>query len=921
MIRAYIIILSIFFCTSISYTQIDSTAVPAVNKDLTTTKAEIKFSDSGLESQILSGAIDSQIYDHKTSKMHLYGDAFVTYEDKELKADYIILDMNNNIAEARSVGKGRNRVRPTFIDAGKEYKYNGLKYNFDTEKGIVYDALFSESGFFIHGEKTKYVSAGGDKYTESDDVIYNQGATITTCDHEHPHFGFKARRMKVVKDKVVVVGPSNLRLGGVATPIWLPFGFYPLVEGKSSGFIFPKDFEFNSQNLGFGLKGFGWYFPVSDYMHLTVTADAYTRGSYALNLNSNYRKRYKYNGSFSMNFTDRRFDDEVGGEVIVNSQKGYTLSYSHNQDNQAHPFVTVGGRINIVGNDNQNRNNNDAVSVFKNTYSSNFFYRHSMPNTPFNLSVGLNHNQNTRTRVVNVTFPDATLNMNTIYPFKRKNKGSNKEVWFERISLDYDAKFRSLVQTTDTTLFTSKTLDDLKTGLSHTVKTDYSTSVLKYFNIVANASYDEVAVLNTTERGINRIVDRLDTTVVEEFQQIFIDTIYKDTLVSNTMTGFDTYRSYRAGVRVNTTLFGTARFAKGWLRGIRQTIKPSVGYSYAPDSRSQYVDSLFYLVDTERAPIGYTRFDNGPFGNPRLSDLQSQLEFRVNNVVEIKHWSKKDSTEKKFKIFDNLNANMTYNFASDSLKLSPLRLSSTTRFFKGVSQLTSSWTFDPYVEVNNRSVNTTVRSQTGKLLRVERGMVRLTNNLDFRKIKQFFTGKKKDQQDDLTDIEASSRSDEESDRDRSSFGGLGQSPLSDNREDGEPDDEAAIIKPKRRKIFDLVESLRISHNMVYEISAVDGDVSSELTINSLEIRGTIPLTDNWSVSLGTIGYNFATSRLTYPDLGFRRKLHCWDMSFNWTPYREAYSFSIGVTSSNLNFLKYDYGRNNVDGLFNQLGPR
>lgn len=907
MSRHTFILFFYFFSTFCVFAQVETPDSTSINKELTGGLQRVKISDSGLETNLIYGATDSQNYDKVEGLWHLYGNAFVTYEDKELKADYIILDHDNNIAEAKWQKERPNSSRPTFTEGGKTYEYNHLKYNFEKKKGIIYDTKFSEGEFYILANKTKYVGAGSDKFSD-DDVVYNQGATITTCNHEHPHFGFRSRRMKVVKDKVAVLGPSNLRLGGVATPIWLPFGFFPLVEGKSSGFIFPQDYEFNSRNLGFGLRGMGWYFPISDYFHMQLTGDIYTRGSYSLYMNSNYRKRYKYNGRINLSFSDRRVDGEVDNQVRVISDKGFTIDIRHDQDSKAHPFVTVGGNINIVGNNNQNRINNDAVNVLTNVYSSNFYYRHSMPNTPFSFSLGLNHNQNTRTNIVNITLPDIALLMNNIYPFKRKNKGSNKEKWYEKISFDYDVKFKSLVTTTDTTLFTPETLENLKTGLSQKANTNFSTRIFKNFNISPRASYEELTVLNTIERNINRIYDRTDTSFVEinGIIDTTITEVFKDTVVTNTLRGLDSYRTFSAGVGVSTQLFATALFSKGWLRGIRQTIKPDLSYNFAPDTRSVYQDSLYYS-DSERTPLTYSRFDNGPFGNARITDLTSQLNFSVNGVLEIKYWSKKDSIEKKFKIFDNIRANVNYNFARDTLQWSRPSLSTTTRLFKGMTQLTSSWTFDPYLKENNRTLKETVWSDRKKLARLERGTIRLTNKLTFKKIISWLAGKKDDDENSRNQS-----GDQDLTNDRSEVIPGGRPPV-DEFEEKPPTNKRPLTS-----FSEIFQNITLDYNLTYEyVAGKNGEVSSRISTNSIGVSGNIPLTENWSIGIGNLGYSFAGRRkgLTYTDINFTRKLHCWNMRFSWNPNRETYTFFIGVNSSNLSFLKYNYGQNNLDNPF------
>ena len=771
-------------------------------------------------------------------------------------------------------------------------KYESLRYNFQTEKGLLRGAIKQEGEFMVHGDRLKLLNED-DHEGHQETIINSYKGGITTCDHDEPHFGIRAKKMKFINEKLAVFGPSNLELGGVPTPIIIPFGFYPLVQGKSSGFIFPQNYQFNSRELGFGLLGFGWYFPISDYVHLSLTADFYTRGTHGIYARTSYYKRYKYRGSFNVTYNDRRFDgvetliqDGVTTQMpTVISQKGFSISLDHKQDPKAHPFVNVGGRINIVGNNNQNRNFNDAQSVLQNRYNSNFYYRHSMPGTPFSLNVGVTHDQNTATNVVNITFPDVQLNMNTIYPFERKNRGGNEKAWYEKISFDYDVKMKSFVRTTDTTLFTRQMYEDIQTGMSHEFVTGFSTRVFKYFNVVPRASYDEVWVLNSIERDIVKTAED------------------QDSLVSDVVTGFDSYRTFNTGVSINTQLFGTAEFKKGWFRGIRHTMKPEVGYSYAPDTRSLYQDTLFYS-DAERSPEIYSRFDNGPFGNPGLTELQSQMNFRINNIVEIKYFSKRDSTIKKAKLFDNITLSGNYNFAKDSVKWSTFTLNSTSRLFKGVSTLTTRWTFDPYLKEKGRTVNTFVWTENKKLVRLDRGQISLTNKLSFKKLREWF-GKKPKNTTDNDRGEKDEESDELINPGERDYALPGSSEVPQTRQQ----------RPREKTLGEMFESFSIDHNIVYAfMSDANGEVTSGITINSLNLRGSLVLTDNWNISIGNIGYDFVKNGITYPSVSFSRKLHCWDMIFSWFPSRDTYNFSIGVRSNALSFLKYNYGQNNFDGL-------
>ena len=103
--------------------------------------------------------------------------------------------------------------RPTFTNPDQEFNYQELKFNFKTQKGIVYDAISKEGEFFLHGNKTKFLSKANDTLN-LDDQIFNENAIITTCNHEHPHFGIRCSKLKLVPDKLAVLGPSNLEIAG-----------------------------------------------------------------------------------------------------------------------------------------------------------------------------------------------------------------------------------------------------------------------------------------------------------------------------------------------------------------------------------------------------------------------------------------------------------------------------------------------------------------------------------------------------------------------------------------------------------------------------------------------------------------------------------------------------------------------------------
>ncbi len=812
-----------------------------------------KSSPDALTTVVNYGARDTQWYDHKLKQMHLFGEAYVEYGSMRLTAGYIVFGLETNEAEAFSIedGEGNEVQKPKFKDGEQEFNYERLKYNFETGKGLVYQAVTTFTDLYVLGAKTKFVGANGEEDRE-DDVIYNSDALITSCNHEHPHFGIRTKQLKVIPKKVGVTGPANLELGGVPTPLWLPFGFFPLAEGRSAGLIFPSNFPYQA-SLGFGVKDLGWYFPINDYMDLQLTVDYYTRGSWGVKSNFRYKKRYGYNGSLRFEIFNSKEESTLTAEVLNNFSG--SVNFTHSQDSKAHPYQSLGGSINYNFQDHQRTVDFDPLSQFTTSYSSNFYYKHKLPNLPYSLDLGLKHRQNTQTKRVDVTFPDLRLTMQTIYPFKKKNP-AGKEKWYEKINMSGSTRAANFVESTDSTLFTRETIENMRSGVKHQYTANVNLKFLKYFSANPNVRYTEDWVFKTLEK--------------EYFPT-------EDSLVTNFVSGFDSYRALTAGVNINTTIFGMIPATKGWFRGLRHTMKPSIGYNINPDTREKYNEDIYYqgnLIET------YSRFDQGPFGSPSFTDQTQSISFGATNVVEVKYYSKKHEEERKFKILNQLNINGGYNFEADSLKWSQLRLSGTTNLIKNLTTLRFNFNFDPYLQDGSTSINQLVSSQRKAPVRLDRGSITLNSGISIKKL--FDIGK--------SDIDERSKPPEGQ--------GRGEAPLEK-------------MEYQHPKLVDLIGKFTVDHNLVYSIDSENNQDSIFMSIHTLGIRGSIPITENWDINVGNIGYDFKDQSITYPFIGFTRKLHCWNMSFNWAPSAKYFGFFIGVNGGTLDFLKYNYGQNNV----------
>lgn len=842
---------------------------------------QITISKDSIDAPIDYYGKDSTVMDAKNRKIYLYGpDSYVKYTTLELKASFIELDMESNIVFAQGLPDSTGQMvgTPEFKDGDQIFSAQRMRYNFNTGKCYIYEVISKQNDVFILGDKTKLIlGEKKDTVKITDDILFSEGSLFTTCDHSEPHFGIYSTKQKIIPNKLVIIGPSNLRIMDVPTPLWLPFGFFPISPTKRTGLLFPRDYEYSPQ-WGFGLRDIGWYFPLGEYFNLSLRSNLYLKGTWGVSAETQYRKRYKYSGNLQIGFDSRRSENADG---VVDRQKSFAFTWSHRQDNGAHPTNRFGGSINIQTNGYQQRVFNDASRVLENQLNSSFSFQKNWSDLPFNMSVGLNHNQNNATGNITINFPTIQFQTQALYPFKNQNRGSNQEQWYESIVLRYTGETRTRLTGKDTTIFSnfSQTLKDANFGAKHDVSLGTSFKVLKYFNLNPNIGYREVWYMQSTERSF---VDQLRIDTLEDAQgQIFFDTLSYGFIDRMTKNGFSAYRTFDAALSLNTQIFGTLQFKKGPIRGLRHVIKPSVSMLYAPNYLSPERGYFQYLPNPNNPEEvdRYSVYDNAIYGGPPSSEQQMALNYTINNIFEAKYFSKKDSADKKLKLFDNIIVSGNYNFAADSLKWTPMNISGTTRLFKGMSTFSFRAQYDPYItDENGIRINRLAWKENGKVLRFDNAFGSLNSNFEFSKIRTWFQKNKEEQEED----------------NESKF----------QRQDEQIQD-----------FWSLFENFNVQHNFAFSINQKpSGKDTLVVNTNSINIVGSIKLTDNWFINIGNFGYDFARKGLSYPSVSFSRDLHCWEMGLGWQPTRGTYSFFLRVKPGSLDFLKIPYTRNNADGL-------
>jgi lipopolysaccharide assembly outer membrane protein LptD (OstA) len=252
--------------------------------------------------------------------------------------------------------------------------------------------------------------------------FFAKNGRFTTCNLDTPHFAFVSNKIKFINKKMAFTGPVRPEIEGVPIPIVLPFGLYPLTQGRHSGFISPN-FTANDQ-LGLAMEGVGYYKILSDNWDVVARGTLYSYGGWTFGVSPRYFKKYRYQGNFSINMMSLK--NGFKGDPDFSKNNTFKINWSHTADMKARPGVTFNAFVNAGSSKFNSQVPNSPTTNFNNTLNSSISYSKVWKDKPFNFQVSANHDQNTNLNLINFRFPDANFSVNTLYPFRKKEgvKGS-----------------------------------------------------------------------------------------------------------------------------------------------------------------------------------------------------------------------------------------------------------------------------------------------------------------------------------------------------------------------------------------------------------------------------------------------------------------------------------------------------------------
>ena len=854
----------------------DSILVDSLQSDTTATDS-VKKSKSALDMPVSYTASDSITFEQTKSRANLFGSSVVKYQNLELTADIITMSLDSSLVHAmgRADTLGNVSGLPVFKQGSDTYEPEKISYNFKTQKAFINNVYTQQGEGFLISEVSKRDQEG---------VMYVRHGKYTTCDASHPHFYLSLTRAKVRPGKDVIFGPAYLVVEDVPLPLAIPYGFFPFSKKYSSGFIMPTYGDELSR--GFYLRDGGYYFAINDMIDLQLLGEIYTKGSWGLSTQSNYKKRYRFSGNFFVSY-----QNTVEGEKnMPDYQKStsFKVQWTHRQDAKANPTQSFSASVNFAT-QNYERNNLNSMynpeSYTQSTRTSSVSYSKTFSRIGLTLSGNFNLSQNMRDSTVNITLPSMNISLARFNPFKRK-KMAGKERWYEKIALSYTGELSNSIYTKEDQLFKSNLIRDWKNGMSHKIPISANFTIGNYINITPQFSF-------TDRMYSNRVMKQWDPKTKSE--------------VADTIWGFYNVYDYNMSISANTKLYGfytpVPKIFGNKIQAIRHVFTPSVSLSYKPDfgaERFGYWDT--YIKTDEKGNVStvtYSPFANGLYGVPSRGKNGS-VTMSVSNNIEMKVRTDRDSTGyKKISLIDELGASLSYNMAAATKPWSDLNMNIRIRtpwnytFSMNAVFATYAYEFDENGNVRVGDRTEWSYGRFGRFQGMSQNLSYTFNNETFRKL--FGWGKKEEE------TEESSLQD-------------GSSENENNDTNLDPEMRAARQGAKRSSDAGVDEDGYLQFQLPWSFSVSYGISMRENTsakirekrmrypyklTHTLNFSGNLQISAGWNISFSS-GYDLNYHRLSMTTASLSRDLRCFSMSASvvLSPYR-SYNFTFSANAGAL----------------------
>lgn len=801
-----------FFITASLSAQTDS--LKSLTADSLKPKIDTaKQVQSDISAPINYSARDSAVFDVKSKKLYLFNDAELNYQDLKLNSGIILLDKEDETLEAYGIPDSMNTgaliQTPVMVQGGDKLTGTKLLYNFTTKQGNISEGFSEADVGYYFGDKIKKVT---------DEVYFiKDGLYTTSTDRKDPEYYFLSPKMKVIKNDRVIAQSVFMYIEGVPV-FWIPFGVFPNKTGRSSGLIPPTYGD--DGTYGTYVARLGYFWAINDYYDLALTGSWFSRGRLDFNGRVRYALKYNFSGAIEGGYSRIRLGEETDPGKFSSDE--WALTVNHSQ--AFSPTSRLDGNLTFAsGKAYYNNTSNNLNTLLRQNIVSNFTYSKSWEGKPYIFSLNYYRDQNLITGSINENIPSVNFSISQVYPFQSETSSNENRSLIEYFSYSYQGQFlnnRMKTVLLDAAGYDSLTTRNDRLGAVHRVNLNLSPQS-QFISVNPFFSYNEFWYNKSVTKRYDPVTN---------------------TIVTDEVNGFKAARSFSTGVTFGTKLIGIFTPNVFGVKGIRHTITPNITYSYTPDFSKEFWGYYGTYIDALGNPQKYSFFENGLFGGPSQGE-QQQINFSVGNVFEMKT-RETDSTDKKFQLL-NLDANIGYNFAADSLKFSDLNTSFRTEI-GSLLNISGAATFNLYKfdGASGTRINKFLLSE-GKLADLTSFNINLSTSYNF-----------------LLSSEDNSKRD------------------------------------TTKKIFsDTINVVRynipLTGSLNYNYSESRFIPTQYFRTSSMSASLSFSPTEKWRFSAST-SYDFTNKQISAPYITAYRDLNSWEMNFNWYPLGVYKGFNLEI---------------------------
>jgi len=517
-----------------------------------------------------------------------------------------------------------------------------------------------------------------------------------------------------------------------------------------------------------------------------------------------------------------------------NPINAFVIKWTHIQDAKANPNWTFNSAVNF----NSRSTNKATLNVqnteqyFENNLNSDIRLGRKFGAKPFSADLKLNMRQNSKSQLVDLTAPILNFQSTArIFPFKAINK---------IIGMTYAGEFQARSSFKDSYL---------KNKAFDSIASQFRTGANHRFNVQATFSL---------LRGAIRLSPSANYSQSYNFQTITKSVDASNKLIVDTLNSGGLEHVFNSSASLTSTLYSYYRFIGKRKTVLRHIMTPTVSFNYSPAIQL----GLASYTDTSGKIINYSRFERSLYTSG-IAQSNGRIAIGINNSFELKQKSSKDTITgfKKTRLIDNLYVSTDYDLYKDTMKwndiafrlvINPVETFNIT--INGVHSLyawnkTTGISVQQFAFENNQGIG-----------QLKSGSVSTSWT---------FTAKKN--------------------RDRL------KNSSSNALNTWNPNYQQWINSPTQLILFDIPWKVSIEHILSLATNSNQTTFASKqyLPTHTLRLSGDFSFTENWKVASNLL-LDVETGKITNFNINMFRNIHCWNVSFNWTPIGTNKNFFISL---------------------------